>query len=35
MIHAQDHLMNAMTMKDLATEIVELYEKMNVHGGVN
>ncbi|MCY7752200.1 PTS lactose/cellobiose transporter subunit IIA [Bacillus haynesii] len=35
MIHAQDHLMNAMTMKDLAAEIVELYEKMNVHGGVN
>ena len=27
--------MNAMTMKVLAAEIVELYEKMNVHGGVN
>jgi PTS system cellobiose-specific IIA component len=26
MIHAQDHLMNAITMKELATEIVELYE---------
>ncbi|MBB5326068.1 PTS system cellobiose-specific IIA component [Anoxybacillus tepidamans] len=26
MIHAQDHLMNAMTMKELATEIVDLYE---------
>ncbi|MFN2744741.1 MULTISPECIES: PTS lactose/cellobiose transporter subunit IIA [Bacillus] len=35
MIHAQDHLMNAMTMKDLASEIVELYEKINLHGGVN
>ncbi|TWK04926.1 Lichenan-specific phosphotransferase enzyme IIA component [Bacillus licheniformis] len=35
LIHAQDHLMNAMTMKDLAAEIVELYEKMNIHGGVN
>ncbi|CAH2717445.1 Lichenan-specific phosphotransferase enzyme IIA component [Neobacillus rhizosphaerae] len=28
MVHAQDHLMNAMTMKDLATEFVDLYEKM-------
>lgn len=27
MIHAQDHLMNAMTVKDLAKEIVELYER--------
>ncbi|KAA6451150.1 PTS lactose/cellobiose transporter subunit IIA [Bacillus swezeyi] len=35
MVHAQDHLMNAMTMKDLAAEIVELYERINVHGGVN
>jgi len=26
LIHAQDHLMNAMTAKDLATEMVELYE---------
>lgn len=35
MIHAQDHLMNAMTMKDLASEIVDLYENMNIRGGVN
>jgi cellobiose PTS system EIIA component len=26
MIHAQDHLMNAITMKDLATEVVDLYQ---------
>lgn len=25
MVHAQDHLMNAMTVKDLAAEMVELY----------
>lgn len=28
MVHAQDHLMNAMTIKDMATEFVSLYEKM-------
>jgi len=28
MVHAQDHLMNAMTMIDLAKEIVEIYEKI-------
>lgn len=27
MVHAQDHLMNAMTVKDMAAEIIELYEK--------
>ena len=26
MVHAQDHLMNAMTVKDLATEFVDLYK---------
>lgn len=26
-IHAQDHLMNAMTVIDLAKEIIELYKK--------
>ncbi|MFO1442090.1 PTS lactose/cellobiose transporter subunit IIA [Bacillus sp. Bva_UNVM-123] len=26
MVHAQDHLMNAMTIKDLAAEFVHLYE---------
>lgn len=25
LVHAQDHLMNAITFKDLAIEIVELY----------
>jgi PTS system cellobiose-specific IIA component len=28
MIHGQDHLMNAITFKDLATEVVELYKKV-------
>jgi len=28
MIHAQDHLMNAMTLKDLAAEMVELYYRI-------
>ena len=28
MIHAQDHLMNAMTVKDLAMEIVDLCRKL-------
>lgn len=28
MVHAQDHLMDAMVVKDLATEIVDLYRKM-------
>lgn len=34
MIHAQDHLMNAMTMKDLASEMVDLYEMVKLSGGV-
>lgn len=34
LVHAQDHLMNAMTVKDLAAEFIELYEKMAVSGGV-
>lgn len=29
LIHAQDHLMTAMTVKDLANEMIDLYEKMN------
>lgn len=29
MVHAQDHLMNAMTMKELAAEVVELYSRIN------
>ena len=28
LIHAQDHLMNAITVKDLAIEIVELHKKI-------
>ncbi|MBN2795386.1 MAG: PTS lactose/cellobiose transporter subunit IIA [Clostridia bacterium] len=28
LIHAQDHLMNAILLKDLATEFVDLYEKI-------
>lgn len=27
MVHAQDHLMNAMTIKDLAQEFIDMYEK--------
>ncbi|PFJ17378.1 PTS lactose/cellobiose transporter subunit IIA [Bacillus cereus] len=30
MVHAQDHLMNAITVKELASEFVELYRKMPV-----
>ncbi len=29
MVHAQDHLMNAMTVKELATELIDVYQKMN------
>lgn len=29
MLHAQDHLMNAITVKDLAQEFIDLYEKMS------
>jgi len=28
MAHAQDHLMNAITVKDLAAEFIDLYEKL-------
>lgn len=30
MVHAQDHLMNAITIKDLASEFVDMYEAMNL-----
>ncbi|PLR86322.1 PTS lactose/cellobiose transporter subunit IIA [Bacillus canaveralius] len=30
MVHAQDHLMNAITLKDLATEFVDLYEMITL-----
>ncbi|MDQ0297918.1 PTS system cellobiose-specific IIA component [Salibacterium salarium] len=29
MVHAQDHLMNAMTLKDLAEEMIDLHEKLH------
>lgn len=29
LVHAQDHLMTAMTVKDLANEMINMYEKMN------
>lgn len=28
MVHAQDHLMNAITVKDLAQEFIDMYEKL-------
>lgn len=28
LIHAQDHLMTAMTVKDLANEMIDMYKKM-------
>lgn len=28
LIHAQDHLMTAMTVKDLANEMIEMYERI-------
>lgn len=27
MVHAQDHLMNAMTVRDIAKEFIDMYEK--------
>jgi cellobiose PTS system EIIA component len=30
MVHAQDHLMNAITIKDLASEFVDMYETIKV-----
>lgn len=32
LVHAQDHLMNAITVKDLAGEFVSLYEQMQPTG---
>lgn len=29
MVHAQDHLMNAMTVKELAEEFISIYKKIN------
>lgn len=30
MVHAQDHLMNAITIKDMATEFVDLYQSIKL-----
>ncbi len=30
MVHAQDHLMNAITIRDLSREFVDLYERIGV-----
>ncbi|WP_297436033.1 PTS lactose/cellobiose transporter subunit IIA [uncultured Clostridium sp.] len=29
LIHAQDHLMTSMTLKDLASEVIDLHEKID------
>ena len=29
MVHGQDHLMNAITFKDLATEVIDVYKKID------
>ena len=29
LVHAEDHLMTTMTFKDLAVEIIEVYEKID------
>ncbi|MEX9942687.1 PTS lactose/cellobiose transporter subunit IIA, partial [Providencia rettgeri] len=29
LVHAQDHLMNAMLARELITELIELHEKLN------
>jgi PTS system cellobiose-specific IIA component len=34
MVHAQDHLMNAMLVKEMANHIIHLYEQVN-RGGAN
>lgn len=31
MVHAQDHLMNAMTVRDMAREFVDMYDKFSTH----
>lgn len=30
LIHAQDHLMNAMTVKELANEFIDMYKKIQI-----
>ncbi|MEQ2026090.1 PTS lactose/cellobiose transporter subunit IIA [Xenorhabdus szentirmaii] len=33
-VHAQDHLMNAMVIQDLANHIIDLYQRLPVFGGL-
>ncbi|GAA4719605.1 PTS lactose/cellobiose transporter subunit IIA [Brevibacillus fulvus] len=33
MVHAQDHLMNALTVRDLAKEFVQLYTRLSAEQG--
>lgn len=33
MIHAQDHLTSAMLMRDMASEFIDIYEKLNIKEG--
>jgi len=33
MVHAQDHLTSAMLMRDMASEFIDIYEKLLVKGG--
>ncbi|WP_010096095.1 PTS lactose/cellobiose transporter subunit IIA [Ornithinibacillus scapharcae] len=35
LVHAQDHLMTALTVKDLANEMIDMYEKMQCLEGKN
>lgn len=30
MVHAQDHLMNAMSIKDIANELISVYERIDI-----
>jgi PTS system cellobiose-specific IIA component len=31
MVHGQDHLMNAITFRDLASEIIDIYQRLAEH----
>ncbi len=33
LVHAQDHLMNALTIRDMANEFIDLYEKVSIVEG--
>ncbi|MCG7339278.1 PTS lactose/cellobiose transporter subunit IIA [Staphylococcus sp. ACRSN] len=32
LIHSQDHLMNAISIKDMANEFIDLYKQINIQG---